>query len=76
MHPVFHVSQLCQCLRVPEETVPTEAVDLQETLEYVEYPMKILDRAVKETRGPPFHTARYYGAITQKENRPGRRRPS
>ena len=50
VHPVFHVSQLCQCLRVPEETVPTEAVDLQETLEYVEYPMKILDRAVKETR--------------------------
>jgi hypothetical protein len=50
VHPVFHVSQLHQCLRVPEEKVPTEAVDLQETLEYVEYPMKILDRAVKETR--------------------------
>ena len=30
--------------------VPTEALDLQDTLEYAEYPEKILDRAVKETR--------------------------
>jgi hypothetical protein len=27
-----------------------ELLDLQETLEYVEYPEKILDRAVKETK--------------------------
>ena len=50
VHPVFHVSQLRKCLRVPAKIVPTEAVDLQETLEYVEYPVKILDRAVKETK--------------------------
>ena len=50
VHPVFHVSQLHKCLRVPAKIVLTEAVDLQETLEYVEYPVKILDRAVKETR--------------------------
>ena len=50
VHPVFHVSQLRKCLRVPDEAIPAEAVDLQDTLEYMEYLEKILDRAVKETR--------------------------
>ena len=50
VHPVFHVSQLRKCLRVPEDQVHVEALDLQDTLEYVEHPIKILDRAVKETR--------------------------
>jgi hypothetical protein len=43
VHPVFHVSQLWKCLRVPEEHVQTEALDLQDTLEYVEHPIRILD---------------------------------
>jgi hypothetical protein len=50
IHLVFHVSQLRKCLRVPDETIPPEAVDLQKTLEYVEYPVRILARADKETR--------------------------
>ncbi|XP_066354317.1 uncharacterized protein [Miscanthus floridulus] len=50
VHHVFHISQLRKCLRVPEEQVHTEALDLQYTLEYLEHPMKILDQAVKETR--------------------------
>ena len=50
VHPVFHVSQLRKCLRVPEESIPAEAVDPQDTLEYMEYPEKILDMAVKEMR--------------------------
>jgi hypothetical protein len=50
IHPVFHVSQQGKCLRVPDETILPEAVDLQETLEYVEYPVKILARVDKETR--------------------------
>ena len=47
---MFHVPQLRKCLRVSEEVLPPETVDLQETLEYVEYPVKILDRVFKETR--------------------------
>ncbi|XP_072151371.1 uncharacterized protein [Setaria viridis] len=43
VHPVFHVSQLRKCLIVPKEEVHTEALDLQDTLEYAEYPVKILD---------------------------------
>ena len=50
VHPVFHVSQLCRCLKLPETQVPVESLDLQETLEYREYPVKILGRATKETR--------------------------
>ncbi|KAG0520761.1 hypothetical protein BDA96_08G101900 [Sorghum bicolor] len=50
VHPVFHVSQLRKCLKLPEEEVPIETLDLQETLEYREYPVRILDRATKETR--------------------------
>jgi hypothetical protein len=37
-------------LGVPDEIVPPEVVDLQEMLEYVEYPVKILAWANKETR--------------------------
>ena len=45
VHPVFHVSQLRKCLRVLEEQVQIEALDLQDMLEYVEHPIKILDIA-------------------------------
>ena len=27
VHPVFHVSQLCKCLKLPDEQVPIEALD-------------------------------------------------
>ena len=37
IHPVFHVSQLRRCLRVPEaEHVPEETIDLQPDLRYQE----------------------------------------
>ena len=32
VHDVFHVSQLKKCLRVPEEQVPMETMDLQPDL--------------------------------------------
>ena len=48
IHPVFHVSQLRRCLRVPEiEHVPVEAIDLQPDLRYQEVPVKILDTVTK-----------------------------
>ena len=50
VHPVFDVSQLRKCLKLPDEQVPTEALDVQETLEYKEHTIQILDRANKETR--------------------------
>ena len=50
VHLVFHVSQLRKCLKVPDEQVPIEALDIQDTLEYKEHPIRTLDRAKKETR--------------------------
>jgi hypothetical protein len=51
VHPLFHVSQLKKSAKeVKAKQVPMELLDLQDTLEYVEYPEKILDQVVKETR--------------------------
>jgi hypothetical protein len=49
VHPVFHVSQLRKCV-VVEKRVPAQALDVQETLEDLEYPVRILDWAKKSTR--------------------------
>ena len=50
VHPVFHVSQLRKYLRVPDEVVPTDTLDIQDTLEYKEHPIRILGTDTKETR--------------------------
>ena len=50
IHNIFHVSQLKKCLRVPEEQVPMEVLDLQPDLQYQERPIKILDVATRQTR--------------------------
>jgi hypothetical protein len=49
VHSVFHVSQLRKCV-VVKKRVPAQALDVQETLEYLEYPVRILDWAEKSTR--------------------------
>jgi hypothetical protein len=43
VHNVFHVSQLKKCLRVPEEQLPMEELNVEGDLTYAEYPIKILD---------------------------------
>jgi hypothetical protein len=45
VHDVFHVSQLKKCLRVLEEQLPMEYLDLGVDLTYSERPIKILDGA-------------------------------
>ena len=50
VHDVFHVSQLKKCLRVSEEQLPLEELDVQEDLSYEERPIKILDRSQRDTR--------------------------
>jgi hypothetical protein len=41
VHNVFHISQLKKCLRVPEEQLPLEELDVQDDLTYREHPIKI-----------------------------------
>ena len=50
VHDVFHVSQLKKCLRVPQEKLPTEDLEVQEDLTYIEKPTQILDTADRVTR--------------------------
>jgi hypothetical protein len=50
VHDVFHVSQLKKCLRVPEEQLPMEELDLGGDLTYSERPVKILDTVERVTR--------------------------
>jgi hypothetical protein len=49
VHDVFHVSQLKKYLRVPEEQLPMEELDLGDDLTYNERPIKILDTAERVT---------------------------
>jgi hypothetical protein len=50
VHDVFHMSQLKKCLRVPEEQLPMEELDLGGDLTYSERPVKILETAEQVTR--------------------------
>jgi hypothetical protein len=50
VHDVFHVSQLKKCFRVPEEQLPTEDLEVQEDLTYIEKPTQILETADRVTR--------------------------
>jgi hypothetical protein len=50
VHDVFHVSQLKKCLRVPEEELPVEGLEVQEDLTYIEKPAQILETADRVTR--------------------------
>ena len=50
VHDVFHVSQLKKCLRVPEEQLPLDVLDIQKDLSYKEYLVRILETAERITR--------------------------
>jgi hypothetical protein len=50
VHDVFHVSQLKKCLRVPEEQLHMEELNLKEDLTYSKYPIKILETSHRITR--------------------------
>ena len=50
VHDVFHISQLKKCLRVLEEQLPLEELDVHDDLTYTEYPVKILDKLERITR--------------------------
>jgi hypothetical protein len=50
VHDVFHVSQLKKCLRVPEEQLPKEDLEVQEDLTNIEKPTQILEMTDQVTR--------------------------
>jgi hypothetical protein len=54
VHNVFHVSQLRKCLRVPEDQVVPDTLDLQDDLRYQEVPVRILDTMTQRIRTQAF----------------------
>jgi hypothetical protein len=50
VHDVFHVSQLKKCLRVPEEQLSEEDLEVQEDLTYIEKPTQIQETVDRVTR--------------------------
>ncbi|WVZ84162.1 hypothetical protein U9M48_031221 [Paspalum notatum var. saurae] len=50
VHNVFHISQLKKCLRVPEEQLQEDELNVQDDLTYTEYPVQILEMAERTTR--------------------------
>jgi hypothetical protein len=58
VHNVFHISQLKKCLRVPEEQLPLEELNVQDDLTYTEHPIKILDTAERITRSKRIRMCR------------------
>jgi hypothetical protein len=48
VHDVFHVLQLKKCLRVPEEQLPMEELNLGDDLTYNERSIKILDTTERD----------------------------
>jgi len=48
--PVFHVSQLRKCLKVPEQRVEPRRIKLKADLEYKEQPVGIIDTKERVTR--------------------------
>jgi hypothetical protein len=67
MHDVFNVSQLKKCLRVPEEQLPMEDLEVQEDLTYIEKPTQILDNR-------SGHTKEHYPDVQSQVGSPLRRR--
>jgi hypothetical protein len=50
VHDVFHISQLKKYLRVREEQLPLEELNVQNGLTYSECPVKILETSQRVTR--------------------------
>jgi hypothetical protein len=58
VHNVFHISQLKKCLRVLEEQLPLEELDVQDDLTYTEHPIKILDTVERITQSKRIRICR------------------
>jgi hypothetical protein len=54
--PVFHVSQLKKCLRVPEERIEPRDIKLKLDLVYREQPFRVLDTKERATRNSVVKT--------------------
>ncbi|WMV24249.1 hypothetical protein MTR67_017634 [Solanum verrucosum] len=50
VNPVFHISMLKKCMGDPSLIIPTENIEIKDSLSYEEIPVQILDRQVRKLR--------------------------
>ncbi|CAH1440273.1 unnamed protein product [Lactuca virosa] len=50
VHPAFHVSNLKKCLSEETLVIPLDEIEINEGLNFVEEPVEIMDREVKQTK--------------------------
>jgi hypothetical protein len=67
VHDVFHVSQLRKCLRVLEEQMPLQELQVGEDLTYQEYLAKTLDTSEKVTRNNRYRMCKVQWSTHTKE---------
>jgi hypothetical protein len=53
---VFHVSQLKKCLRVPEERIEPQGIQIKSDLEYRKQPVRVLDTKDRVTQNKVVRT--------------------
>jgi hypothetical protein len=70
VHDVFHVSQLKKCLRVPEEQLPVEGLEVQEDLTYIEKPVQILEPVDRVTRRKAIRMCKVRWVTTLRKKQP------
>jgi hypothetical protein len=69
---VFHVSQLKKCLRVLEEQLPVEDLEVQEDLTYIEKATQILEIADQVTRRSTIRMCKVKWVTTEKKKQLGK----
>ena len=76
VHNVFHISQLKKCLRVPEEELPLEELNVHDDLTYTEYTVKfwILWKGLPGVKG--YRCVKFSGVIMQRMRLLGNERMS
>ncbi|KAD5802495.1 hypothetical protein E3N88_13855 [Mikania micrantha] len=50
IHPIFHVSNLKKCLANENLHIPLDEVSVEETMHFLEKPVKIVDREIKKLK--------------------------
>ena len=50
VHPTFHVSNLKKCLSDETLVIPLDEIEINESLNFVEEPVEIMDKEVKRTK--------------------------
>ena len=72
IHDVFHISQLKKCVRVPEEIVEQQDLEIESDLSYVEHPMKSSTLRKEAPEEQRLKCTRSNGTITLRKKLPGK----